>query len=66
MLSIFIRKTWAEDRQLTELNIKPSAPLAGAAQFAGTNPHQGVEKHEWTLPKHRYAEKMEVAGFRGV
>lgn len=63
MLSIFSRKTWPEDRQLTELYIKPLAPLAGAARFAGTNPHQGVEKHEWPLPKHR---KMEVAGLGGV
>lgn len=63
MLFIFIRKAWPEDRQLTELRIKPSARLAGAARFAGTNPHQGVEKHEWTLPKHRYAEKWRLQGW---
>ena len=62
---IYVRKNWPEDRQLcmTELCIKPPAPLAGAAWFAGTNLHRGVEKHEWTQPEHRYVEIPGVRGF---
>ena len=60
--SSFTLERLGQRRQLTELCIKSSAPLAGAAWFAGTNAHQRVEKHAWTQPKHRYAEKWRLQG----